>query len=111
MPWLLWTHTTKVADEEGFALSCQEIIDHNSFLFEKQTENLTANQMNFLLAIADGVHNGFSSQAVIEKYHFGSSANINIIKQSLFKKELIDVEGKDIVLADPVMSLWLKTIK
>ncbi|MEG2339677.1 MAG: ATP-binding protein, partial [Odoribacter sp.] len=73
-----------------------------------QTENLSAYQMNFFRAVVNGVHSEFTSQEVLQKYQLGSSANVSTIKRALIKKELIEIENKQVELADPVMKLWLK---
>ncbi|WP_233202161.1 class I tRNA ligase family protein [Parabacteroides provencensis] len=37
--WLLWIHTQQAATEQDFANAHQDLIDQNTPLFEKQTEN------------------------------------------------------------------------
>lgn len=91
-------------------LQLLERIAQNSPLFEKQTENLSAYQMNFLRALVDGVHREFTSAEILQKYQLGSSANVSIIKRALIKKELIETENNQVLLADPVMKLWLKQV-
>ena len=108
LAWLVWIHTDKVATEQDFEAACQDIIDQNTPLFEKQTESLTTYQMNFLRAVIDGVHSEFSMQEVLRKYQLGSSANVSIVKQALVKKELIEIEKRQVVIPDPVMVVWLK---
>ena len=108
LAWLLWIYTQNKATEQNFADAHQDLIDQNTPLFEKQTENLSVYQMNFLRAIVDGVHSEFTTQEVMQKYRFGSSANVSIIKRALIKKELIETDNKQIYLADPVMKLWFK---
>lgn len=108
LAWLLWIYTQNNATEQNFADAHQDLIDQNTPLFEKQTENLSVYQMNFLRAIVDGVHSEFTTQEVMQKYRFGSSANVSIIKRALIKKELIETDNKQIYLADPVMKLWFK---
>ena len=108
LAWLVWIHTDKMATEQGFEAACQDIIDQNTPLFEKQTESLTTYQMNFLRAIIDGVHSEFTTQEIIHKYQLSSSANVSIIKRALVKKELIEIEKRQIVIPDPVMKVWLK---
>lgn len=110
LAWLLWIHTQESANEEGFENAYQDLIDQNSPLFEKQTENLSSYQMAFLRALVDGVHSEFTTQEVMRKYQLGSSANVGTIKQALLKKELIETENKQTQLADPVMRLWLKQV-
>lgn len=109
LAWLVWIHTDKVASEQDFEAACQDIIDQNTPLFEKQTENLTTYQMNFLRAVLDGLHNEFSSQEVLHKYQLGSSANVSIVKRSLIKKELIEIEKGQVTIPDPVLTLWLNS--
>ena len=108
LAWLVWIHTEKVATEQDFEQAFQDIIDQNTPLFEKQTESLTTYQMNFLRAVLDGVHSEFTTQEVLVKYQLGSSANVSIVKQALIKKELIEIEKRQVVIPDPVMEVWLK---
>jgi hypothetical protein len=108
LAWLLWIQTKDEATEQGFAGAYQDLVDQNTPLFEKQTENLSAYQMNFLRALVDGVHSEFTSTEILQKYLLGSSANVSIVKRALVKKEIIEIENKKVLLADPVMKLWLK---
>ena len=108
LAWLLWVHTQQIATEQNFMDAYQDLIDQNTPLFEKQTESLSAYQMNFLRAIVNGVHSEFTTQEVLQKYQLGSSANVSIIKRALIKKELIEIEKKMVYLADPVLKLWLE---
>lgn len=108
LAWLVWIHTDKVATEKDFDAAYQDIINQNTPLFERQTENLTTYQMNFLRAVLDGVNNEFTTQETLHKYQLGSSANVSIIKKALIKKELIEVENRRTIISDPVMAVWLK---
>lgn len=108
LAWLVWIHTDKVATEQDFEAAYQDIIDQNTPLFEKQTESLTTYQMNFLRAVIDGIHSEFTTQEVLHKYQLGSSANVSIVKRALIKKELIEIEKRQVVISDPVMAVWLK---
>lgn len=108
LAWLVWIRTDGVATEHDVESACQDIIDQNTPLFEKQTEGLTAYQMNFLRAIIDGVNSEFTSQEVLRKYQLGSSANVTAVKRALVKKELIEIEHRRTVIPDPVLKIWLK---
>lgn len=110
LAWLVWTHTETEASEDIFNDAYQDLIEQNTPLFEKQTENLTSYQMNFLRAVLDGVHGEFGRQEIIHKYQLGSTANISAIKRALIKKELIDVEKRQVYISDPVLEAWLRTI-
>ncbi len=108
LAWLVWIHTKEMATEQNFIDAYQDIVDQNTPLFEKQTENLTTYQMNFLRAIIDGVHKEFTTQDVLQKYQLGSSANVSIVKRALIKKELIETEKQQVIIPDPVMKIWLQ---
>ena len=110
LAWLVWTRTETEASEEIFKEAYQDLMEQNTPLFEKQTENLTSYQMNFLRAVLDGIRGEFGRQETINKYQLGSTANISAIKRSLVKKELIDVEKRQVYISDPVLEAWLRTI-
>lgn len=108
LAWLVWIHTDRIATEQDFEAAYQDIIDQNTPLFEKQTENLTTYQMNFLRAVIDGIKSEFTRQETLQKYELGSSANVSIVKRALVKKELIEIEKRNVVIPDPIMLVWLK---
>ena len=108
LAWLVWVHTDKLATMQDFEEAYQDIINQNTPLFEKQTESLTTYQMNFLRAVIDGVHSEFNTQETLNKYKLSSSANVAIVKKALVKKELIEIEKRQVVIPDPLMRVWLK---
>ena len=78
--------------------------------FANLIDTLTPKQINFLMAVADGVTN-FSSKEVLTKYQLGTSANIKNLKKVTTEKDLIDILlGNKIELQDPVFEYWLKHI-
>ena len=108
LAWLLWIRTTDMATEEQLTHALEDLLDQNNILFQSETENLSAYQMNFLKAVIDGIHSKFSSKEIILKYNLGTSANIVRLKSALLQKELIETDGKEIILADPVFGVWFK---
>jgi AAA+ ATPase superfamily predicted ATPase len=110
LAWLVWIQTHKTATEQNFIDAHQDLIDQNIPLFEKQTENLSAYQMNFLRALVDGVHGEFATGEILQKYRLSSSANVSVVKRALTRKELIETQGRHVYLADPVMKLWLRQL-
>lgn len=108
LAWLIWVNTDKVATEKEFEEAYKDILDQNTPLFEKQTENLSTYQMKFLRAIIDGIHKEFSKQEVIQKYRLGSSANVATVKRALIKKELIEIEKREVAISDPLLKVWLQ---
>ncbi|MDO4160526.1 MAG: ATP-binding protein [Prevotellaceae bacterium] len=108
LAWLVWIHTKGTVTEQNYEDACKDIIDQNTPLFEKQTENLTTYQMNFLRAVINGVHKEFTTQNIIQKYELVSSSNVSTIKRALIKKELIDTDKGLVFIADPILEIWLK---
>lgn len=108
LAWLIWVNTDKVATEKEFEEAYKDILDQNTPLFEKQTENLSAYQISFLRAVCDGVHKEFSTQEVIQKYRLGSSANVATVKRALTKKEFIETEKREVAISDPLLKVWLQ---
>ena len=108
LAWLLWIRTTDIATEEQLTHALEDLLDQNNILFQSETENLSAYQMNFLKAVFDWIHSKFSSKEIILKYNLGTSANIVRLKSALLQKELIETDGKEIILADPVFGVWFK---
>ena len=108
LAWLVWIHAQEIATEQDFKDACQDILDQNTPLFEKQTESLTTYQMNFMHALVDGIHKEFTTQEVLQKYQLGSSANVSIVKRALIKKELIETEKRETIIPDPLLEIWLR---
>ena len=108
LAWLLWIRTTDIATEEQLTHALEDLLDQNNILFQSETENLSAYQKNILKALNDPIHSKFSSKEIILKYNLGTSANIVRLKSALLQKELIETDGKEIILADPVFGVWFK---
>ena len=106
LAWNVMLNTTKKADEAALETAIEDLMNQNSLLFLQQIENLTAYQMNFLKAVAKGVHTDFTSKEVLSTYDLGSKSNISRIKTVLTQKELIEKTPNGIVFSDPVFELW-----
>ena len=106
LAWNVMLNTTKKADEATLETAIEDLLNQNSLLFLQQIENLTAYRMNFLKAVAKGVHTDFTSKEVLSTYDLGSKSNVSRIKTVLTQKELIEKTPNGIVLTDPVFELW-----
>ena len=106
LAWNVMLNTTKKADEATLETAIEDLLNQNSLLFLQQIENLTAYQMNFLKAVAKGVHTDFTSKEVLSTYDLGSKSNVSRIKTVLTQKELIEKTPNGIILTDPVFELW-----
>ena len=106
--WYVLLHSSETVTEEDIDVGIDELVVQNAALFENWTEDIPAYQMRFLMALADGVHSGFSSSEILVRYRLGSSANVVALKKALLDKNLVYIEDKKVYLSDPVMGLWLK---
>ena len=105
-----WLRTDYESNTDIVNLAFQDIVGQLSLLFANLIDTLTPKQINFLMAVADGVTN-FSSKEVLTKYQLGTSANIKNLKKVATEKDLIDIlPGNKIELQDPVFEYWLKHI-
>lgn len=107
LSWLLWIRFEPENQDEILQQAFQEMLAHCSVLFEQQTQNLTAYQMNFLKALIDGVSNDFTQKEVLEKYDLGTPGNIAKLRSALIKKELIDYGNGKYFITDPILKVWL----
>lgn len=65
--------------------------------------------MNFLHALADGLTSGFSEKNVLECYGLTTFANVARMKEALLEKDMILQPARGtVLLADPVLKLWLQ---
>ena len=108
LSWILWVNSKYEPTENDLTEAYRELLNHNSMLFERMTENLTSYQLNFLRALTDGIHEEFTRQEILLKYQLGTSTNIQRIKESLIKKDLIDISKKKVTIPDPIFREWLR---
>ena len=102
-----WLRTTKACSDEIINQTLEDLLDQYSLLYQKEVDQLTNTQVNFLKAVVQGVEQ-LSSSKVLKEYNLGTSANVLRIKAALENKEIIDLYGKDITFNDPLFKLWLQ---
>jgi uncharacterized protein len=103
---VVWQNTVNVASKKILQESLQDLFDQYNILYQKTTEELTNQQINFLKILCLKIEN-ISSKEVLQKFNIGTSANIIRMRESLEKKELIDIIGKQITINDPLYEMWL----
>ena len=108
LSWLVWARTEKEANEDILADAKQDLLRQNHALFMEQINSLTSYQLHFIRAIMAGKDQEINRKEIIEEFELGSSANIVTIKKALQKKELIEIEGKNISFSDPIFIHWLR---
>jgi len=108
LSWNVMIESGSTVNDDDIDSAFDELLHQSSALFIEQISSLTSFQMNFLKAVANGVDSGFTSEAVLSKYSLGTKSNVSRIVKALVDKELIEVEGKIIRMADPIFLQWYK---
>lgn len=108
LAWLVWYKADKLVIDKDIDAAINDLLEQNKVFFQREIEQLSEYQLNFLYALANGVSSGFSKMEVIRKYRLESSANVQSVKKSLIKKDLIYMEDNMILFDDSLFKLWLK---
>lgn len=109
LAWLVWLKAQNEATMADVQYAIDRLLDACEPLFIQQTEELSAYQMNFLHALANGVHTGFTQSSVLSGYRLGTAANVTRLRKALIEKDLITVSApKHLEISDPILTLWLK---
>lgn len=103
---LVWLRTDTACKDAIIDAAFEALVGQLSLLFSNIIDTLTAKQISFLQAIAQGERN-FSSREVLTKYQLGTSANIKNLRKAMQDKDLIDVMPNSIQLQDPLFAYWL----
>jgi uncharacterized protein len=101
----IWSITSKEVTGMTIDEAVNNLLDHSSYLFQMQTDNLTNTQVAFLKALSDGV-TSFTSVDTMKKYDLGSVSNIRRIRDALIQKEIIDIIPGNPQFLDPLYKLW-----
>ena len=108
LAWVVWYKADKVVTNKDISTAIDDLLEQNKVFFQREVEQLSEHQLNFLRALANGVTTGFSRKDVIKKYRLESSANVQSVKKALLKKDLIDVDGQEVSFNDSLFKQWLK---
>ena len=95
-----------VVTDEDIEESMNETINQNIVLFQEMIKDLSSYQMNFLRAICQGVHSGFTTKQILNQYSLGSKSNINRLHTSLIERELVESRDGKLYITDPVFEAW-----
>ena len=105
---LIWEKTQNAVNSTIYKSALEDMIVQNAILYQRDTEDLSATQLNFLKAIASGERKSLNRNEILIKYKLGTSANVTKIKKYLLNKEIIDIRNKEVTFIDPVYELWFK---
>lgn len=93
-------------DEGIFNLGVKNLLNAQEQVFMQQTESLSAYQLNFLKCLVAGINDKFGENNIRTDYNLGSPSNIERLKTSLIKKDLVESINRKIYFTDPVFKLW-----
>lgn len=103
----VWKMTRKKCSPKIIEAALEEIKLQYSIMFQRELDNLTNKQINFLKAITNDVKQ-FSSKETLSMYNLGSQGNIKRLKSALENKEVLDFWGKKIEFIDPLFKIWFE---
>jgi AAA+ ATPase superfamily predicted ATPase len=102
-----WVITNKVATEKHVEEALEQVLNANMPLYQRETEDLSATQLQLLLAIVNG-ETQLTAVQTMNKYRIGTPNNILKNKQILMNKDIIDVNDGRYFLLDPAYEMWLR---
>ena len=105
---LIWEQTQNAVNETIYKSALEDMIAQNAILYQRDTEDMSATQLNFLKAVASGERKNLNRNEILIQYRLGTSANVTKIKKHLLNKEIIDIRNKEVSFIDPVYELWFK---
>ncbi len=104
----VWLLTYKECTNKIIDRALQNLLEHSTILYQRETDNLSNTQLNLLKALCENVKQ-LSSAETIQHYKLGTSANVIRSKEALENKEIIDSIG-GIEFIDPLYKTWLKRV-
>jgi len=107
----LWVRTPagSAVDEGAVEDALEEMIRANTMMYQREAEDLSAQQIGVLLAIAEG-EKRLTSAATLSRYRLGSSAYVVRTIKALEGRDLIDTMDGRPEFVDPVFRIWLLRI-
>lgn len=110
LAWIVWYKADKTVSDKDIVSATNDLLEQNKVFFQREVEQLSEMQLNFLRALASGITSGFSRKDIIKKYRLESSANVQAVKKALQKRDLINIDGQEITFNDSLFKLWLKRL-
>ena len=96
------------ATERHLGIALNSLLDASTPLFKQQIAMLTGYQMNFLRAILAGHNSNFGESEIRETFNLGSPSNIPRLKNALLERDLIEQDGRDVFISDPLFKRWMQ---
>jgi len=108
LSYFIWEKTHDSVSDIIYHEALDDMISQNAILYQRETENMSATQLNFLKAVASGKRKNLTAAETLKKYRLETSANVVKIKKHLLNAEIIDIHGKEVTFIDPIYMLWFQ---
>ncbi len=102
-----WNLSEKKATLKEVDSALNELIQANTPLYQKETETISATQLNLLKAVAKG-ETQFTSVSVMQKHLLGTPRNVSKNKTLLINNDIIHEINNVFEFVDPAFELWFK---
>lgn len=102
-----WIESGRKCKASDVDEAVENLLNKLSLLYQRETDQLSNAQVNFLKALCNG-ETRFTTAEVVERYRLGSSANVIRARNALEQKEVIDLMEPGIQFSDPMYKLWFK---
>ena len=103
-----WLQTKKHAAVKEVKTALDEMLVHNSALYQKEIEGISNTQLSFLNAVINNEQENIYHHEIIQKYGLGTSGNVKKIIDALTKKEIIHKPNGTYDFIDPAFKIWFK---
>ena len=104
-----WVRTENVCTQQIIESAIEQVIQSNTPLFQREIELMNQSQIKLIKAILNG-EKQLSSKATIEKYQLGTSALVVKNRRILMEQDLIDIQGNNVELLDPVFEIYFRRL-
>lgn len=98
---LVWNRTNKMVTHKSLTNSIKDILDINNIFYETLFENLSANEVKFLISISRNIAEKKIRNQI-------SSSSFYRVINSLDRKEILFKKNNEFAFEDPFFKLWIK---
>lgn len=101
-----WNFTVKKVTSAQVELAMDLVVSSHTLHYQDICDSLSNTQLNLIKAILSGERK-LTSMKVMNQYRLGTPRNVSKNKQVLIEKDIIDVQGGEILFTDPIFAYWL----
>ncbi len=102
-----WNISKRKATVHDVYQALKELVYTNIPFYQKEAENISRTQLNFMKAVANG-ESRFTSVAVMDEFQLGTPRNASKNKTMLVNNDIIQEENGQYQFLDPAFELWFR---